>query len=286
MGEATVDVRHRLVAEGLAPSDQTLPDHIGIELAFMAHLAEREALYWADGDKDSAEDYLAQEESFLRDHLTAWLPQFCSRVLAGRPHAHYSDLALRVEAFVIKDAVRLREWLESASGASTSSRVDPQRWALDLKDGCTLCGICVQVCRPGALQRIQRAEDGVIVLQFEATRCDGCTACQRWCPEDVISVSRAIGVSRPFSGELARSAVLPCSRCGQLHAPSAMVTKVLDQVGAANEALARRLALCASCKLEAAPLRRRDSRTPSEPESLAQNHTKGLPGNEVDALAF
>ena len=73
MGETTLDVRRRLAEEGLAPSGQTLPDYVGVELAFMAHLAAREALNWDAGDREEAQRRLTQQESFVHDHLGAWL---------------------------------------------------------------------------------------------------------------------------------------------------------------------------------------------------------------------
>ena len=54
MGETTLDVRRRLAEEGLTANGQRLPDHVAIELAFMAHLTAREALAWDAGDSDEA----------------------------------------------------------------------------------------------------------------------------------------------------------------------------------------------------------------------------------------
>lgn len=286
MGETTLDVRHRLATEGLAPGGQTLPDHVGIELAFMAHLAAREALAWADGDDHTARGYLAQQESFLRDHLVAWLPQFCSRVLAGRPHAYYADLTRRAEAFVLDDVARVGTWLGNSVGASAAINAQREWWIVALSEGCTLCDICVQVCRPGALKRIRHADDGVILLHFEVSQCDGCAACQRWCPENVIRVRRAAAGERPSSGELARCAMLACPRCGKLHAPAAMVTKVQTQVGTANEALAQRLALCSDCKFRATPFGRRGSRNANQPKPRAQTPAEGLPRDATEAPVF
>jgi TorA maturation chaperone TorD/Pyruvate/2-oxoacid:ferredoxin oxidoreductase delta subunit len=286
MGETTLDVRNRLTTEGLAPGSQTLPDHVGIELAFMAHLAAREALAWADGDEKTARGYLAQQGSFLRDHLAAWLPQFCSRVLAGRPHDHYADLTRRVEAFVTDDVVRVGKWLGNGAGAAIDVNAERDWWVVALSEGCTLCDICVQVCRPGALKRIRHAEDGTILLHFEAAQCDGCASCQRWCPEAVIRVSRVGGGERPFSGELARSAMLACPRCGKLHAPAAMVTKVQAQAGTANEALAQRLTLCADCKLLGTPFRRHSIGAANQPEPQAQTPAEGLSREAPDAPVF
>jgi TorA maturation chaperone TorD/Pyruvate/2-oxoacid:ferredoxin oxidoreductase delta subunit len=286
MGETTLDVRHRLATEGLAPRSQTLPDHVGIELAFMAHLAAREADAWADGDGEMARGYLAQQRSFLRDHLTAWLPQFCSRVLAGRPHARYADLACRVEAFVRDDVDRVEKWLGNHVGAAASVKTEREWWAVSLGEGCTLCDICVQVCRPGALKRIRHAEEGVIHLHFEAAQCDGCASCQRWCPEAVIRVSRVADGERPSSGELARSAMLACPRCGQLHAPAAMVTRVQARADAASEALAQRLALCADCKLHGTPFRRRSNGAANQPEPQAKTTAEGPLKEAPDAPVF
>lgn len=283
MGETTLDVRRRLAEEGLAPEGQTLPDHVGIELAFMAHLAAREALAWADDDEGAARGYLVQQESFLHDHLTAWLPQFCGRVLAGRPHAHYAELIDRVESFVTADVELLGKWLGNGVGSPSATNTEREWWSVTLGEGCTLCEICTQVCRPRALQRIRQPDDGVILLHLDATRCDGCAACQRWCPEAAIRVRRIANGERPSSGELTRCPMLACPRCGQPHAPAAMVTKVQTQVGTANEALAQRLALCADCKLLATPLRRRSSSAPNQPKPQAHTQVEELSERAKDA---
>jgi TorA maturation chaperone TorD/Pyruvate/2-oxoacid:ferredoxin oxidoreductase delta subunit len=244
MGDTTLDVRRRLAKAGLAPNGQTLPDHISIELAFMAHLAAREAQAWDDGDDKGALDYLARQASFMRDHLGTWLPQFCRRVLVGRPHAHYADLARRAKAFVTDDAAQVWAWLGNGDGpAMAAARQD--WWAVTVDQDCTLCDICVQVCRPGALQ-IAR-QDEMAILYFDAIRCDGCAACQRWCPEKIIGVAPAD--EHPPDGELARSALLACPHCGQLHTPAAMVARVQAQVGTADKTLLQRLTLCHDCKV-------------------------------------
>jgi TorA maturation chaperone TorD/NAD-dependent dihydropyrimidine dehydrogenase PreA subunit len=258
MGDATLDVRARLASAGLTPRRQTLPDHVGIELAFMAHLTASEALAWETADEDRARGYLIQQESFLRDHLTAWLPQFCNRMLAGRPHVYYANLAHRAEAFVTHDCGQVQTWLGHGSAAATAPTVERDWWSVAVDPGCTLCGICIQVCRPGALQQIRSAESREVLLHFEASLCDGCAACQRWCPEQIIKVRRAEG--HPAGGALASSDILACPGCGQLHAPAAMVTRVQAQMGRVNEALLKRLTLCHDCKTTDALLRQRSTR--------------------------
>ena len=52
-------------------------DHIGIELAFMALLCERQARALVAADDDLVCEACAMQHSFLRDHLLNWAPTFC-----------------------------------------------------------------------------------------------------------------------------------------------------------------------------------------------------------------
>lgn len=244
MGECTLDVRRRLAAEGVAPARNILPDHVGIEMAFMGHLASREAAAWEEGEADQAREMLLQQSSFLQRHLLVWLPQFCRRVLVGHPHAFYADLTRRAETFVTEDATRLSSWLGSNRNDSEKAP-SPDSWAVAVAPGCTLCMICVQMCKPAAL-RHQRLEDAAI-LTFEPSACDGCRACQRWCPEMVISVDAASDTPKPVR-ELVRSDLLPCPGCGRPCVPEAMVDRIQTRMGSARHAARERLALCPECK--------------------------------------
>ena len=252
MGDTTLAVRRQLIQEGLCPDGRTLPDHVSIELAFLAYLAACEAQAWDEGDADRVRDCLTRQESFLCDHLIVWLPQFCRRVLAGRPHTHYADLARRAETFVAGDRARVRAWLDNGQEEAVPATAERAWWTVTALRGCTLCGICVQVCRPGAIQLIQ--QEDTVFLRFHAPLCDGCAACQRWCPEGVIDVIPSS--ERPPDSELARSALLACPRCGQPHAPAAMVAQVQTQVGSPDETLLHRLTLCQTCKASHSSLTR------------------------------
>lgn len=259
MGETTLDVRCHLAREGLAPNGQRLPDHVSIELAFMAHLAAREALAWDSDDGDAVWCLLQQQEAFLREHLGAWLPQFCRRILTGNPSKHYAQLAQRVETFVASDAENVRSWLGDSVQAAGSLGMEWEWWTVNVGQRCTLCHICVEVCQTGALLGIRDEQAGIIRLGFEPARCDGCAVCEGMCPEGAIRVRRVQDGVPVVKGELARSTLLACPACGRLHIPEALVSGLVDRLGAAQEALARRLLLCYDCKATDAPLRRRDA---------------------------
>jgi ferredoxin len=254
MGEATLDVRRRLADEDLAPTSHRLPDHAGIELAFMAHLATQEALAWDAGDSGEAWRRLQQQGSFLHEHLCGWLSQFCHRILAGRPLDHYAELAQRAETFVSMDVARVRAWLGYELVAAESVAADQEWWAVTTGQGCTLCHVCVQACRPGALRGARDEEGGIASLGFDPAKCDGCAACERWCPEGAIRVVKVQDGALPEERELARSILLPCPTCGRLHIPEAMVARVMGRMGSTQEALKQRLLLCYVCKGTEFPL--------------------------------
>jgi ferredoxin len=198
----------------------------------------------------------------LREHLLMWLPQFCRRLLAGRPEAHYADLARHTAALVSGDAERIEAWLADSATAAPCSDSTRAGWSVTVGRSCTLCDICTQVCHPGALRRAHAALQREVYLQFEAALCDGCGTCQRWCPEHALHLRPVPDGERTVSGELARSAVLACPRCGQLHTPAALVAKVQARMSPNDEALRQRLALCHACRVQDVPLARRGSSTP------------------------
>jgi Pyruvate/2-oxoacid:ferredoxin oxidoreductase delta subunit len=244
MGEPALQVRRFMAAEGMAPAGRTPPDHVSIELAFMAYLTSREASSWEADNGERAIYYLGREERFLSEHLMRWLPQFCHRLLAGRPVAHYADLARRAESFVATDLVEIQTWSGQVADDGSSGVEPRQWWNVRVRAGCTLCSICVQVCWPGALQSVLREE--AAVLFYEASLCDGCAACERWCPEGTIHVDHIDEC--PPGGELVRSDKLACPRCGGLYAPASMMDNIQERLGEVSEAMLQRLMMCPDCK--------------------------------------
>lgn len=271
MGETTLDVRRRLAAEGVAPNGRSIPDHVSIELAFMAHLAAREALAWDAGEDEVAWRLLEKQEIFMREHLEAWLPQFCHRVLVGRPAIHYGELARRAESFVASDAAEVRAWLGDRVPAAGSAAKDREWWTVTVAQTCTLCHICVEMCQPAALKGLRDEREGTISLGFDPATCDGCAACERWCPEGAIRAGRAEDGVETGRRELAHCALLACPACGRLHIPEAMVSRLMARLGSAQGALAQRLLFCYDCKATDVPFRRRDAVQQGAPYSQGRS---------------
>lgn len=88
------------------------PDHLGLELGFMAHLVEREAATRCAGNGDVAEALRADQLHFLADHLVRWAPIFGHLLAQVAASPFYRALGQVVERFVLGDYESL------ASGAT------------------------------------------------------------------------------------------------------------------------------------------------------------------------
>ena len=56
-------------------------DHLGIELAFMGSLCERETEGLVRGDARQAEETRAVQRAFLEEHLLTWMPTLCADLM-------------------------------------------------------------------------------------------------------------------------------------------------------------------------------------------------------------
>jgi len=90
MGPSTLAALRAYEEQGLKPSLKEPPDHIAVELEFMAHLCQGAS---HAADISQARHCLALQETFLREHLLAWAPAFARRLLADTSHPLYKTLA-------------------------------------------------------------------------------------------------------------------------------------------------------------------------------------------------
>lgn len=101
-GASTVAVQNAYIEAGLqlSPDCHELPDHLGLELEFMAHLCEREAEATGCNGSDGAQAWRARQRHFLHRHLRRWLPLFRARLTRARAHPFYTAMALITQRFV------------------------------------------------------------------------------------------------------------------------------------------------------------------------------------------
>lgn len=86
-------------------------DHLAVELAFMATLAERTATFLREGCEEAATETVQQQLTFAQGHLLNWLDRFCADLRKAAEGSFYASLANATDLFVKADAHLLSEML-------------------------------------------------------------------------------------------------------------------------------------------------------------------------------
>jgi len=105
MGNSTADVQKRYKEAGLDVSTgfKDAPDHIAAELEFIHFLIFKEMEATNQGDVNSIITCLSNQQSFLEDHLGAWVSEFAGNVVDNAKTSFYQNLARTTEAFIKDD---------------------------------------------------------------------------------------------------------------------------------------------------------------------------------------
>jgi TorA maturation chaperone TorD len=70
-----------------------MEDHAAVELEFLALLCNRESMFWEQEAAKTARGLRSQQRTFVDDHLSRWLPEFCHRLKNRAGSAFYGLLA-------------------------------------------------------------------------------------------------------------------------------------------------------------------------------------------------
>ena len=91
-----------------------LPDHISVELDFLAELCAKEAEAWRGGDRARVGVCLDTEKRFLARHLGQWVEAFCVQVAGRAGHPFYRAIADLTADFVEAETEDLARRAETA----------------------------------------------------------------------------------------------------------------------------------------------------------------------------
>ncbi len=93
-GMLTAQLEERYLEAGLviSPELNELPDHISVELEFMAFLCMKEVDARLANEDKVAIHFRALQESFMRQHLVRWFPKFAQRIKESEPGSIYHFL--------------------------------------------------------------------------------------------------------------------------------------------------------------------------------------------------
>ena len=116
-GLATVWARDFMERAGftLTPEHHGLPDHVSVELEFMAGMAEREARAMEGADLEAAAECRRIKKAFLQSHLGRWLREFCGHAAEHAELTFYREMARLAGRFVESEIAYFAEAKETAS---------------------------------------------------------------------------------------------------------------------------------------------------------------------------
>jgi TorA maturation chaperone TorD len=114
MGPPALATRRAYLAWNVKPRDDrhVPPDHLALELGFMAHLADL-------AHADRTPRALAASAEFLREQILTWLPRFSAAVVASTTHPFFIGLANLTSALATSDDLGLRGILNVVPDTST-----------------------------------------------------------------------------------------------------------------------------------------------------------------------
>ena len=94
--ESTTDVRRWYRRFGLQAINlrKEPDDHIGLELAFMAHLAQHALVELSFDDQSAFHEVLERQREFSQRHLLLWTPLWCTQMVEYAQTPFYRGLAL------------------------------------------------------------------------------------------------------------------------------------------------------------------------------------------------
>jgi putative dimethyl sulfoxide reductase chaperone len=123
-GPETGAVERLYLKEGLEPNGEfsELPDHVGVELEFMAFLCRKTLEAMRAGDPDTAQDYRHQQCCFFIEHLGTWARLLAERLASQAQTSLYRFLGNFLNLFMeLEGNLHFRE----AGGPAAVNAPDP-----------------------------------------------------------------------------------------------------------------------------------------------------------------
>ncbi len=120
MGQSAIDVQkwYQLAAIEISKEYKDLPDHIALELNYLAHLCGKEQQFVAAGDDSKLTRSWEMERDFLKTHIVSWIDAFRDKVHEKSRHIYYRTVADLTVTFTGRDLATLEGVVGASSGKS------------------------------------------------------------------------------------------------------------------------------------------------------------------------
>ncbi len=125
-GEETVVVKRTIEAAGF-DYDQYfngIPDHVSVELEYLAKLVSVEANCWRTENYTDAENALGWQHQFIAKHVGKWIPVFCRKVKDQAQMPFYAAFASLLRQFIAGEKAEITDRRKKA--CRNQQTVSPQ----------------------------------------------------------------------------------------------------------------------------------------------------------------
>lgn len=113
---AQVEREYEAAGLTLTPALGELPDHVAVELEFMASLCSHEGQGWEERSLAQGVWALQRQKAFLEGHLAQWFPEFAQRVSAADRGGIFAAVATGAQSFIYHDQDLVGLLLEDVAG--------------------------------------------------------------------------------------------------------------------------------------------------------------------------
>lgn len=100
--ESTLKVRQAYLKHNFIPAEypRVADDHLALELDFMANLSRMAEEAYAENNIEKTLELLKDQESFLKEHLLAWMPEFAEKIQESPTLYLYPVMAKMLKEFL------------------------------------------------------------------------------------------------------------------------------------------------------------------------------------------
>lgn len=110
--KASAEIKRIIQSTGLDyhPDFTSQPDHISVELEFMARLTQGEAEAREKGLSKKTKEFLQFEGKFLKEHLSSWTEEFLDQITKTARLLFYPEVAKLTSGYLTFEAEELKTY--------------------------------------------------------------------------------------------------------------------------------------------------------------------------------
>lgn len=120
MGQSAVDVQkwYHLAALEISDEYKDLPDHICLELNYLAHLCGKEQEFTSGNERAKLRRAQEMQRDFLSAHVVSWIGDLRDKIHEKSRHAYFRAVSNMAVEFTRRDLLTLEGVLGASSGQS------------------------------------------------------------------------------------------------------------------------------------------------------------------------